>query len=189
MQENKYLVVGLGNPGKKYMGTRHNVGFDFIECLAKELNIKLNNSKFNAIYGIGKLNGNDVILVMPMTFMNLSGDAVEPIAKYYKIPTENIIICYDDIYLPVGKLRIRKNGSAGGHNGMKSIIARLKSMDFPRIRIGVSEKPDYMDLADYVLSKFDKSEFEAIDNGIENAVNACKTIINEDVIKAMNNFN
>lgn len=189
VQENKYLIVGLGNPGKKYIGTRHNVGFDFIECLAKELNIKLNNSKFNSIYGTGKIGEKDVVIAMPVTFMNLSGEAVEPLAKYYKIPVQNIIVCYDDIYLPTGKLRIRKSGSAGGHNGMKSIIARLRSMDFLRIRIGVSEKPNYMDLADYVLSKFDKSEYDAIDTGIENAVEACKLIVIEDVAKAMNKFN
>lgn len=189
LESNTFLIVGLGNPGKKYMGTRHNVGFDFIETLANDLSIKLNISKFNALIGIGKIDDKKIILAMPMTYMNLSGDAVLPIAKYYNINSENIIVCYDDIYLDTGKIRIRKNGSAGGHNGMKSIIARLRTENFPRIRVGVDKKPEYMDLADYVLSKFNKDELQKIDDAILSAVEACKIIINNDIIGAMNKFN
>ena len=189
LESNTFLIVGLGNPGKKYMGTRHNVGFDFIETLANDLSIKLNMSKFNALIGIGRIDNKKIILAMPMTYMNLSGDAVLPIAKYYNINSENIIVCYDDIYLDTGKIRIRKNGSAGGHNGMKSIIARLRTENFPRIRVGVDKKPEYMDLADYVLLKFNKDELQKIDDAILSAVEACKIIINNDIIGAMNKFN
>lgn len=191
VQENKdtYIIVGLGNPGKKYMGTRHNVGFDFLETLSKKYNFMFENSKFNAMIAKGIINSKKVYLVMPMTFMNLSGDAVSKIANYYKIAVNNIVVCYDDIYLDVGKLRIRKNGSAGGHNGMKSIIARIGSMDFPRIRIGVGKKPENMDLADYVLSHFSKSEYNDIDNAIFDAIDAAEKILNDDILDAMNKYN
>lgn len=183
------MIVGLGNPGPKYMGTRHNVGFDFISEFCRKYNINLTVSKFNAIIGQGSVGDKKVIALMPQTYMNLSGDAVKPLADYYKIPSENIIVVYDDIYLQAGKIRIRESGSAGGHNGMKSIIARLRTEKFPRIRIGVSEKPANIDLADYVLSRFNKEECKLIDDAILNAVKALEVMLLDSTLKAMNMFN
>lgn len=190
MQENnRYMVVGLGNPGPRYIGTRHNVGFDFISEFCKKHDIGLTVSKFNAIIGQGNIGDKKVIALMPQTYMNLSGDAVKPVADYYKILPENVIVVYDDIYLQAGKIRIRENGSAGGHNGMKSIIAKLRTEKFPRIRIGVSEKPANIDLADYVLSKFTKEECQFIDEAISNSVKALEVMLSDGNLKAMNMFN
>lgn len=190
MQENRYLVVGLGNIGPKYIGTRHNVGFDTVETLSKKMGatFKMVN-KCNSMVSTYNYKGKKVLLAMPQTFMNLSGDAVKPLLDYFEIPLKNLIVVYDDIYLDVGRIRIRENGSAGGHNGMKNIIARLRSQDFIRIRVGVSKKPDYMDLATYVLSTFNKDECSKIDDAILCSINAIESIIDQGCIFAMNQFN
>jgi PTH1 family peptidyl-tRNA hydrolase len=144
-----YIIAGLGNPGKEYANTRHNSGYMALEYLAEKLNVKLNKLKFNSVYGETSVNGEKVMLVKPVTYMNRSGLALGEIIRFYKVPTENLIVIYDDIDIPLGTLRIRPKGSAGTHNGMKSIISSLGS-EFPRIRIGIGRNQD-MDLADYVL--------------------------------------
>ena len=148
------LIVGLGNPGTKYAGTRHNVGFSVIVGLADKYNIELSEKKHKAIYGRGMIEGEKVILAMPQTFMNLSGESVRELVDYYKCDPSDVIVAYDDIDLAVGKLRIREKGSAGGHNGMKNIISHLGTQEFVRVRVGIGKKPDRMDLADSVLSRF-----------------------------------
>ena len=190
-QEDKImkLIVGLGNPTKKYEKTRHNVGFDVIDYIAKEYNISVDETKHKGLYGKGKIEGQSVILLKPMTYMNLSGESVVAVANYFKILPEDIIVVYDDINLDVGKLRIREKGSAGGHNGIKNIIAHLGTQDFPRVRIGVGMKPPKMDLADYVLSHFTKQELEVLDAAADNACKAVALMIMDDIPKAMNDFN
>lgn len=183
------LIVGLGNPTKKYEKTRHNVGFDVIDYIAKEYNISVDEMKHKGLYGKGKIEGQSVILLKPMTYMNLSGESVVAVANYFKILPEDIIVVYDDINLDVGKLRIREKGSAGGHNGIKNIIAHLGTQDFPRVRIGVGMKPPKMDLADYVLSHFTKQELEVLDAAADNACKAVALMIMDDIPKAMNDFN
>lgn len=185
-----YIIVGLGNPTKKYENTRHNVGFDTIDNIAKKLNIKITRSYFKSKLAKGVICGQKVLLVKPQTFMNSSGDAIRPLVKFYKInPAKELIVIYDDIDLDVGKIRIRAKGSAGGHNGMKSIIAQLDSEDFPRVRIGIGHKPENQDLVDYVLGHFSKDEREMLEGAIDNATKAVYTIINESVEKAQNDFN
>jgi len=185
-----YLIAGLGNPGLKYQKTKHNVGFMFIDALAKELGVKVDKSKFNALIAEVNILGEKCLLMKPQTFMNNSGEAVAQAANFYKIPSENVLIIFDDISLDPGNLRIRRKGSSGGHNGIKSIIDHLKSQDFPRIKLGIGGKPydDYL-LADYVLSKIDKKDQEKIDGAIESAIEASKLIIKGDVEKAMNLYN
>lgn len=148
-----YLIVGLGNPGKEYAGTRHNAGYEVVELLAERLNVKLNKLKFNSVYGETFINGEKVLLVKPVTYMNRSGIAVSEIMNFYKIPIDKLIVIYDDIDIPLGTLRIRQKGSSGTHNGMKSIIKSIGSEEFPRIRVGIGRN-DNMDLADYVLQNF-----------------------------------
>lgn len=184
-----YIIVGLGNPGPKYIGTRHNVGFDAIDTLAIENNIEINKIKFSGIYGKGQICGEQVLIIKPMTYMNLSGDCVTQVMQFYKESIKKLIIIYDDISLDVGRLRIRKTGSAGGHNGIKHIIARLGSKDFARIKIGVGDKPTKMDLADYVLSRFNGKECESIDMAIMKSVKAIEDILKYDIDKAMNDYN
>ncbi len=183
------LIVGLGNPTAQYNGTRHNVGFSVISELAEQYNIDIGGRKHKAVYGKGVIAGHKVILAMPQTFMNLSGESVRELADYYKLKPEQIIVVYDDINLPVGKLRIRKKGSAGGHNGMKNIIRHLGTEQFPRVRVGVGEKPKYMDLADYVLSRFDKMELEDIRQGCTNACHAISLMLKDGIDEAMNQYN
>lgn len=151
-----YIIVGLGNPSKQYEGTRHNAGFMTLDVLADRYNIDISEKKHKALCGKGVIEGNKVVLLKPQTFMNLSGESVRAAADFYKVAPEEIIVIYDDISLEPGQLRVRKKGSAGGHNGMKNIIAHLGTQDFPRIRVGVGEKPAGMDLADYVLGRFSK---------------------------------
>ncbi len=183
------IIVGLGNPTLQYAGTRHNVGFAVINELAEQYHIDMDGKKHKAIFGKGIIEGQKVILAMPQTYMNLSGESVRELTDYYKVDAEDVIVIYDDINLDVGKLRIRKKGSAGGHNGMKNIIKHLGTEGFPRVRVGVGEKPKHMDLADYVLSKFGKEELDDIRSGCHAACNAVATIIREDVDAAMNAFN
>lgn len=184
-----YLLVGLGNPGSKFDNTRHNVGFAAIDYIAEKANFKLDKSKFTALYGTWNVDGKKIIVLKPQTFMNLSGDAVGPTAKFYKIPPENVIIISDDISLPVGKMRIRKKGSAGGHNGLKSIINHLGE-GFMRIKIGVGEKPNpEYDLASWVLGKFTDSDKKLLADKYENTYQAVKLIVNGQVEQAMNLYN
>ena len=185
-----YIIAGLGNPGKKYTGTRHNMGFEALDAVAAKYNIDIKKSKFNALYGEGTIEGEKVVLIKPQTFMNLSGEAVREFKNWYKTDTSQIIIIYDDVSLPVGKMRIRKKGSAGGHNGMKSIIYQLNSDEFPRIKLGVGspDNPEF-DLADYVLGKFTKDEVKVLIQTAINTADAVGEIIKNGCEKAMSKFN
>lgn len=185
-----YIIVGLGNPERRYDGTRHNIGFSAITALADAYHISMDFKKHKAVCGKGYIEGQKVILAMPQTYMNLSGESVRELVDYYKIdPEEELIVIYDDINLAPGKLRIRPKGSAGGHNGIKNIIAHLGGQVFPRIRVGVGEKPKGWDLADYVLGRFDKEEEPVVREALEHVVESCKVIVTEDVTAAMNRFN
>ncbi len=185
-----YLIVGLGNPGRDYEGTRHNVGFSTIVALSDDSGIAVGTKKFKALLGNGFFKGNKVILAMPQTYMNLSGESVREIVEYFQIdPAEELIVIYDDISLDVGQLRIRKKGSAGGHNGMKHIIKMLGTNEFTRIRIGVGGKPEKMDLADYVLGHFGKEEQGEIRDAVKGAAAAVAMILDRGVDAAMNQYN
>ena len=184
-----YIIAGLGNPTREYEKTRHNVGFDTIDVLADKLNTSVDEKKFKGLYGRGIIAGEKVILLKPQTFMNLSGESVREAADFYKVDPEHIIVIYDDISLDVGQLRIRKKGSAGGHNGIKNIIAHLGGQVFPRIKVGVGEKPPKWDLADYVLGHFSKEEQEQMEEGYEHAVCAVKEIVTGNIEAAMNEYN
>lgn len=183
------IIAGLGNPTKQYEGTRHNVGFSVIYRLADKYNIKMNIARHKALIGTGVIAGEKVMLVMPQTYMNLSGEAVGEIMRYYKAEPSDLIITYDDIDLDVGKLRIRAKGSAGGHNGMKSIIAHVGSEEFDRVRVGIGHKPPEFDLADYVLSRFGKDELPLIRDAVDNAADAVEVIIRSGIEAAMNKYN
>ncbi|MDK2564769.1 aminoacyl-tRNA hydrolase [Romboutsia sedimentorum] len=184
-----YIVVGLGNPGKQYDKTRHNVGFNVIDILAKEYDISVTKIKHKALIGEGRIGSEKVLLVKPQTYMNLSGETLIDIYQYYKVDLSNIIVVYDDIDLDVGKLRIRTKGSGGTHNGMRSITKCLGSTDFPRVRVGVSKPRPGQDLADFVLSKFRKEEAIDLENGLEKAYRAVDTIIRENIEISMNKYN
>lgn len=183
-----YIVVGLGNPGNKYSGTRHNVGFHTVDLLAQRNGIKVTKLKFKALYGEGIIAGKKVVLVKPQTYMNLSGQSVIDIVNFYKVDMKNLIVIYDDIDVKFGGLRIREKGSAGTHNGMKSIIYLLQRDDFPRIRIGVG-RPEVGDLGDFVLSPFKGEEITIIKEVIEKATMATEAIIERDLQEAMNKYN
>ena len=184
-----YIIVGLGNPTKEYDKTRHNVGFSVIDVLADRIGIDVSEKKHRALCGKGMLEGQKVILAKPQTFMNLSGESVRAMVDFYKVSPDEVIIVYDDISLEPGQLRIRTKGSAGGHNGIKNIIAHLGTQEFPRIKVGVGEKPKYMDLADYVLSRFSKGEQELLDDAFREAADAVAMMISEGMDAAMNHFN
>lgn len=185
-----YIIVGLGNPEKKYDGTRHNIGFSALTVLADTYGISMDIKKHKAVCGKGVIEGKKVLLAMPQTYMNLSGESVRELVDYYKIdPEEELIVIYDDINLAPGKLRIRPKGSAGGHNGIKNIIAHLGTQIFPRIRVGVGEKPKGWDLADYVLGRFSREEEPVIREALDKTTKACCEIITEDVTSAMNKYN
>ncbi len=185
-----YIIVGLGNPERKYDGTRHNIGFSALTVLADTYGISMDIKKHKAICGKGVIEGQKVLLAMPQTYMNLSGESVRELVDYYKIdPEEELIVIYDDINLAPGKLRIRPKGSAGGHNGIKNIIAHLGTQIFPRIRVGVGEKPKGWDLADYVLGRFSREEEPVIREALEKTTKACCEIITADVTSAMNKYN
>ncbi len=183
-----YVIVGLGNPGLKYSQSRHNVGFMCMDFLSEKLGIKIDKIKFKALIGEGNYNGEKVILVKPQTFMNLSGESVQAIVNFYKVPHQNLFVVYDDIDIDLGKLRIRKQGSSGTHNGMRNIIYLLGFDDFPRFRIGVS-KPQNMDLADFVLSGFSKEEQKKLIETLNKCSDACLNAITDGIDSAMNNFN
>lgn len=184
-----FIIVGLGNPGLQYAGTRHNIGFGVIEELADAYNITMNINKNKGICGKGIIDGNKVLLVMPLTYMNNSGECVREILEYYKEDTDNLLVIYDDICLDTGRLRLRPSGSAGGHNGIKSIIAHIGTQEFKRIRVGVGDKPKNYDLADWVLGRFTKEQEEDVRAGIENAVKAVGVILNKGIEAGMNEFN
>ncbi|MCR5753278.1 MAG: aminoacyl-tRNA hydrolase [Acetatifactor sp.] len=185
-----YIIVGLGNPGKDYEGTRHNVGFDVIDKIAEQENISVIEKKHKAIIGKGVVAGEKCILAKPQTFMNLSGESVRQLIDYYKVDeTAELIVISDDISLEVGMLRIRKKGSAGGHNGLKNIIAHLGHDTFIRIKMGVGGKPDGRDLVGHVLGHFSKQDRENLEEAVTQAADAVRMIISEDADKAMNAFN
>lgn len=186
----EYLIVGLGNPGRQYELTRHNAGFLFADLLADKLSANINKIQFKSVTTVIDLSDKKCLLMKPQTFMNNSGEAVKQAAAFYKIPPEKIIVIFDDISLPCGKLRIRRKGSAGGHNGIKSIIYHLNSDNFPRIKLGVGEKPhpDY-ELADWVLSNFKKDELPLLREAAEKACDAAELMVNGNTDKAMSNFN
>ena len=183
------LIVGLGNPGAKYAGTRHNAGFSVIDELAERHNIKEDTSKHKALIGKGVINGEKVILAMPQTFMNLSGESVRAIMDFYKLTVDDLIVVYDDIDLDVGKIRIREKGSAGGHNGMKNIILHSGSQDFVRVRVGVGKKPEHMDLADHVLSRFSREDLPFMRESCGKACDALEVILSDGAVAAMNRYN
>lgn len=189
MEASMKLIVGLGNPGMQYATTRHNIGFEAIDTLARVNQISINRNKFKALIGEGSIGGEKVVLMKPQTYMNLSGEAVGACSSWYKIGTEDIIIIYDDVSLEVGQLRIRKTGSAGGHNGIKSIIAHLSTEKFPRVKVGVGERPAGWDLADYVLGRFSEDEMKELCPRLKDVAEAVETIIKKDVDTAMNSYN
>ena len=185
-----FIIAGLVNPTLQYEGTRHNAGFDVIDTLAGKYNISVDGRKNRALIGKGIIEGKKVILAKPQTYMNLSGESLGGLVDYYKVDEESeFLVVYDDISLDVGQLRIRKKGSAGGHNGMKNIISHLGTEVFPRIKVGVGEKPKKYDLADYVLSRFSKEERAIMEEGYQKAVEAVEMILRGEMEEAMNKFN
>lgn len=183
------LIVGLGNPGKQYEHTRHNIGFECIDALAKKWDAPLNQMKFNGMYATVHRPEGKVMLLKPLTYMNLSGESVRPIMDYFDIEIEDLIVIYDDLDLETGKLRLRQKGSAGGHNGIKSLIQHLGTQDFNRIRVGISRPPAGMKVADYVLSKFSKEEDPIINDAINKTVAAVETSLSKKFLDVMNEFN
>lgn len=184
-----YFVIGLGNPGTQYNLTRHNIGFEVIDKFAHDHHISLDTKKHKAIIGQGVVHGEKVMLIKPQTYMNLSGESIREVLNFYKEDHSSLIIIFDDISLDIGALRIRLKGSAGGHNGIKSIIQHLGTNEFTRIKVGVSEKPPGWDLANYVLTRFSKEELPIAVKAIEEASNAVESIIKEGPTVAMNAFN
>lgn len=185
-----FIIVGLGNPSKEYEGTRHNVGFDVIDAIADKYNISVTDRKNRAFCGKGIIAGQKVLLAKPQTYMNLSGESVRGLVDYYKIDEETeLLVIFDDISLDVGQLRIRKKGSAGGHNGIKNIIANLGTNVFQRIKVGVGERPKEYDLADYVLGHFSKAEKEQMEEGYKHVIEAVELILQGEIDTAMNQFN
>ena len=187
---NRWLIVGLGNPGPEYAKTRHNVGFRCLDLLAEKLGVRVDKAKFQGLYGQTDYHGNRLYLLKPLTYMNLSGRSVLQLSAFFQVPPQRIIVLFDDISLEPGRLRVRPNGSAGGHNGINSIIAELGSQEFPRVKLGVGAKPhpDF-DLAAWVLSTFSAQEEKALLVSLENGAQAALTIIDQGTAAAANNFN
>lgn len=185
-----YIIVGLGNPGKQYEGTRHNIGFDVIDALADKYNISVNEKKHKALVGKGMVGGQKAILVKPLTFMNLSGESVRDVLDFYKVDEEEeLIVIYDDISLKPGGLRIRGKGSAGGHNGIKNILQHLGHDVFKRVKVGVGEKPKDWDLVDHVLGRFTAEERAFVDEAVKVAVEAVEILVSDSLEEAMNRCN
>lgn len=185
-----WLIVGLGNPGSQYANTRHNCGFRVVDLLAQKLSCKVDKCKFQGLYGQVLYNGKKLFLLKPQTFMNLSGRSVLQLSAYFNIPPQRIIVIFDDISLPPGRLRVRADGSAGGHNGIKSIISELGSQDFPRVKVGVGAKPEpERDLADWVLSTFSASEEKLLKSALESAADAALCLVDKSVQEAANRYN
>lgn len=187
--ERMKIIVGLGNPGKQYQATRHNIGFHVIDELSKRLDIPLTQSKFNGMYGIGHVGTEKVMLLKPLTYMNLSGECIVPMMDYYEVNDDEIVVIYDDLDLQVGKLRLRQKGSAGGHNGIKSIIQHLGSQEFNRIRIGVDRPKNGMKVPDYVLSNFSEDEKIEMIHAVKNSANACEDWVTKKFLDVMNTYN
>ncbi|MFD1706522.1 aminoacyl-tRNA hydrolase [Siminovitchia sediminis] len=183
------LIVGLGNPGSRYEKTRHNIGFKVIDALAQRSGITLHESKFSGLYASIHKNGEKAILLKPLTYMNLSGESVRPLMDYYKIPVDHLLVIYDDLDLPVGKIRLRQKGSAGGHNGMKSIIQHLGTSDFNRIRIGINRPPEGMKVPDYVLGQFSDAERIEMESVVQTCADACEEWLEKPFPEVMNQFN
>lgn len=183
------LIAGLGNPGKEYENTRHNAGFLVLDTLSQKLGADLSERKHRALCGKAVIGGQKVILLKPQTYMNSSGESIRAAADYYKVPPEDILVVYDDISLAPGQLRIRAKGSAGGHNGIKSIIAHLGTQEFPRVKVGIGEKPPRMDLADYVLGHFSSGEKKIMEEAAKEAADAICEIVNVGIEQAMNDHN
>lgn len=184
-----YIIAGLGNPTREYENTRHNAGFSVIDVLADRMGVLVEEKKHKALCGRGVLGGQKVVLAKPQTFMNVSGESVRAMADFYKVPPQQVIVIYDDISLEPGQLRLRAKGSAGGHNGIKSIIAHLGTQEFPRIKVGVGDKPKNMDLAQYVLSRFSKGEQALMEDAFLEAADAAAMMLADGIDAAMNNFN
>lgn len=185
-----YVILGIGNPGKKYEGTRHNIGFIAMDYMESKYGIKINKIKHKALIGEGNIAGEKVVLVKPQTYVNLSGESLREVCSFYKIPPEKVIVIHDDVSLDVGKIRIRTKGSDGGHNGIKSIIYQLKSDEFTRIKVGVGGAPEHYDLADWVLGKFSKEEISHMSKAVDAIVeDAIPMIIEKGSDAAMNSFN
>ena len=187
---NRWLIVGLGNPGPEYAKTRHNVGFRCLDLLAEKLGVRVDKAKFQGLYGQTDYHGNRLYLLKPLTYMSLSGRSVLQLSAFFQVPPQRIVVLFDDISLEPGRLRVRPNGSAGGHNGIKSIIAELGSQEFPRVKLGVGAKPhpDF-DLAAWVLSTFSAQEEKALSVSLENGAQAALTIIDQGTAAAADNFN
>lgn len=183
------VIVGLGNPGKNYEDTRHNVGFKVIDHLSKSLSISLDSQKFKGIVGMGTVQGEKVFLLKPLTYMNLSGESVRPLLDFYKLTPDDLVVIYDDLDLPAGKIRLRQKGGAGGHNGIKSMIQHLGTQEFNRVRIGIDRPKNGMAITDYVLGKFTDEESTDIDKSIEDASKACEKWITDPFLEVMNVFN
>ncbi|HET7580832.1 MAG TPA: aminoacyl-tRNA hydrolase [Bacillales bacterium] len=183
------VIVGLGNPGFQYKKTRHNVGFAVIDELSKQVNIPVKQKKFNAVFGIGRVQGEKMALVKPLTYMNASGEAVRPFLDYYKVPTEDLVVIYDDLDLPTGKIRLREKGGPGGHNGMKSIISHLGTKEFKRIRVGISHPTPELDVIDYVLKPFSKQERKVVAEACVRAAEACERWVSVSFPEVMNEYN
>ncbi|MDF2512234.1 MAG: pth [Herbinix sp.] len=184
-----YIIVGLGNPTDKYQATRHNIGWDAITRISDDYGISLDMKKHKAICGKGMIAGERVVLAQPITYMNLSGESVRELMDFYKVSPEEVIVIYDDISLEVGQLRLRTKGSAGGHNGIKSIISHMGTDEFPRIKVGVGDKPKGWDLADYVLSRFGENEQETMREALKDTSDAVKSILTNGIDAAMNQYN
>ena len=184
-----YLIVGLGNPESDYASTRHNMGFDVINKISKKCDIKVSKSKFDALYGMGEIESNKVILVKPQTYMNLTGESIIQFKKFYKISNKNIIIIYDDIDLDLGDIRLKPKGGPGTHNGMKSVVQNLNTEDFIRVRVGIGAPEDKCDMINYVIGPIPKREKEVLEESIEKAADSVIEILKSGIDVAMNKFN
>ncbi len=184
-----YLIVGLGNPEKEYSNTRHNMGFDTVNKLAKQYEIEINKKKFKGVYGTGNIEGEKVIILKPQTYMNLSGESIKEAIDFYKIEGKNIIIIYDDIDIKPGIIKVRKTGGPGTHNGMKSVIQNIQMKEFPRVRVGIGMPEHKNDLINYVIGKIPKEEIEILDKSTTKAKEAVIEIIKNGINRAMNKFN
>nr|WP_295970512.1 aminoacyl-tRNA hydrolase [uncultured Bacillus sp.] len=183
------LIVGLGNPGKQYEKTRHNIGFIVVDKIAEKLNIQLDQAKFKGLFGMGHIEGEKVLLLKPLTYMNLSGESIRAIIDFYQIDTEDLLVIYDDLDLPAGRIRLRQKGSAGGHNGIKSTIAHLGTQAFNRIRVGINRPSNGMEITDYVLGRFSQEELAEIEEAVERSADACIEWIHKPFLQVMNKYN
>jgi PTH1 family peptidyl-tRNA hydrolase len=183
------LIVGLGNPGKQYEQTRHNIGFIVIDKIAEKLNMRLDQAKFKGLFGAGFVEGEKVLLLKPLTYMNLSGESIRAIMDFYQIDLDDILVIYDDLDLPAGKIRLRQKGSAGGHNGIKSTISHLGTQEFNRVRVGINRPTNGMAITDYVLGRFIQEEQDLIQEAVERSAEACIEWIKKPFLQVMNTYN